>query len=279
MIYLSVYISRNIKYCLCCVWWLLAGEMYALQPAQAPADSFRLQQSLAVAARFATTDNIGNIYVITITNTIEKYAPDGRLLTRYSNRRFGEASYLDVANPLKVLVWYADFRMVVFLDRSLTLLGALNLIEAGYPEVRTVAAAPDGRIWVYDEVNFRLVKITQEGEKLLESQPLSQVMATAPRIACIRDDNERVCASDVEQGLLYFDAYGQFQTLIPRKGVGLFQMNGAGFAWVDLPRLYHAPWRGPGRDPLLLEGTHPAWLSGHYLLRAGAAMLEVYTWQ
>lgn len=279
MVHPPIQISRSVKYCLYCIWWLLAGKLYALQPAQTPADSFRLQQNLPVAARFATADNIGNIYVITVNNTIEKYAPDGRLLTRYSNRRYGEASYLDVANPLKVLVWYADFRMVVFLDRSLTLLGALNLIEVGYPEVRTVAAAPDGRIWLYDEVNFRLVKITQEGEKLLESQPLSQVLATAPHIACIRDDNERVCASDAEQGLLHFDAYGQFQALIPRKGIGLFQMNGAGYAWVDLPHLYHAPWRGPARDPMLLEGTRPAWLCGHYLLRAGASTLEVYTWK
>lgn len=247
-------------------------------------DTFRLTLTLPVGARFATADNLGNLYIITTTNALEKYAPDGRLLTRYSTQRLGNALYIDVSNPLKVLVWYADFRMLVFLDRSLTLLGELNLIEAGYPEVRTVAAAMDGKIWLYDEVNFRLVKITQEGDKMVESQPLSQMLPGATTITCIRDDNNRVCASDPEQGLLEFDAYAQFQRVIGQRDIREFQLLETGFSWLEVPTLRFRPWHGPESPPIQTPsisrtGNRPVWLAGRYLLVGGAQQLECYQWQ
>ncbi len=264
---------------LLCLWFVCA-QISAAAVFSAP-DTFRLTLTLPVAARYATADNLGNLYIITTENAIEKYAPDGRLLTRYSNLRRGQALNIDAGNPLKVLVWYADFRMIVFLDRSLTLLGELNLIEAGYPEVRTVAAAMDGRIWLYDEVNFRLVKISQEGEKIFESQALSQVLPGPVGIVYIRDDNNRVCASDPAQGLLEFDAYSQFQRLIPEKGIRDFQLTEAGFTWLEVPLVRSKPWRGldatTTQCPVI--GEKPAWLAGRYLLAAGPEQLEVYTWQ
>lgn len=259
------------------------AQSYAAVAPPAP-DSFRLSLSLPVAARYATADNLGNLYIITTENILEKYAPDGRLLARYSNQRRGNARSIDVRNPLKAIVWYADFRMLVFLDRSLTLLGELNLIEASYPEVRTVAAAADGNLWLYDEVNFRLVKITAEGEKIFESQALSQLLPGPIGIVCIRDDNNRVCASDPEQGLLEFDAYAQFQGLVAQKGIRDFQLADAGFTWLEPPFIRSKPWRGLETATIqcpaaIGPGERPVWFAGHYLLVGGPDKLEVYAWQ
>ncbi len=63
------------------------------------ADSFSLLLNLPVQARFATADNLGHLYLITATNAVEKYAPDGRLLTRYSNNRLGWAAGLVSSRP------------------------------------------------------------------------------------------------------------------------------------------------------------------------------------
>ncbi len=195
------------------------------QTAAQTADTFRLLQTLPVKARFAATDNLSNVYLITPDNAIEKYAPDGRRLTRYSNNRLGNPTRLDVSNPLKVLVWYADFRMVLFLDRSLTELGNLNLITAGYPEVRTVAVAQDGNMWLYDEVNFRLVKITPEGEKRYESQSMNLSEATPNRPSCLRESNDRVYLADSTQGVFVFDLFAQFdRLLVPQHPVKDFQI-------------------------------------------------------
>lgn len=192
---------------------------------QAPADTLRLLYSLPVKAAFATLDNLSNLYVITPDNAIEKYAPDGRRLARYTNNRLGQAVRLDVSNPLKVLVWYADFRTALFLDRSLTDLGALNLIAAGYPEVRTVAAALDGNMWLYDEVNFRLVKITPEGGKRYESQVMNLLEPTPNRPSCIREGDDRVWMADSVQGIFAFDLFAQFdRTFAPQHPLTEFQI-------------------------------------------------------
>ncbi len=189
------------------------------------ADSFSLLLILPVQARFATADNLGHLYLITATNAVEKYAPDGRLLTRYSNNRLGWAAGLDVSNPQKVLVWYADFRTVVVLDRNLTMLGELNLISAGYPEVRTIAAAADGNLWLYDEVAFQLKKITPEGNVLFQSQALNMLQANRITITSIRDDGSQVLASDPALGVLLFDVYGQFQRILPWSGIATFVLE------------------------------------------------------
>ncbi len=195
------------------------------QTASQTPDSLRLLQTLPVKATFAATDNLSNVYLITPENAIEKYAPDGRRLTRYSNNRLGNPTQLDVSNPLKVLVWYADFRMVLFLDRSLTELGNLSLITVGYPEVRAVASAQDGNLWLYDEVNFRLVKITPEGEKRYESQSMNLLEATPNRPSCLRESNDRVYLADSTQGIFVFDLFAQFdRLLVPQHPVTDFQI-------------------------------------------------------
>lgn len=193
--------------------------------AQSPGDTLRLLQTLPVHAGTAALDNLSNVYIITPDNSVEKYAPDGRRLARYSNNRLGTLARIDVSNPLKVLLWYADFRRAVFLDRSLTELGELNLISAGYPEVRAVALSQDGNLWLYDEVNFRLVKITPEGEKRYESQAMNLNEPMPERPSCLREGNDRVWMADA-RGVFSFDLFGQFdRLLLPQAPVTTFDLS------------------------------------------------------
>ena len=207
---------------LACIW--VAWQPAALQ-AQLPADSFTLVSTFPIQARFATADHLDNIYVLTPQNALEKYAPDGRLLARYTNNRLGAVTAVDPANPLKILVWYADFRTVVFLDRNLTALGTLDLISAGFPDVRTVSGAADGNLWVYDEANFQLRKITPAGEPLFESQRLNQLYPGRVAVTCIHDNGSEVLAADPQWGILWFDVYGQFQKSLPWTNISTFILS------------------------------------------------------
>lgn len=193
------------------VWCCLGGVVPSVLSAQEATDSFSIALVLPGGTYFATADNLGNVYRITASNSIEKYAPDGRLLSGYSNNRLGRATVLDVTNPLKTLAWYAEFRTVLFLDRSLTVLGELNLLQAGYPEVRTVASSRDGNLWIYDEVAFRLRKITPEGVQLYESQHLGQLFLDKINMLGMKESDNRLYASDADMGMLVFDAFAQFQ--------------------------------------------------------------------
>lgn len=208
---------------------LLPGTL----PAQTPADSFRLTAALPVRARFATADKLGNIYLLTLQNALEKYTADGRLLARYTNNRLGNATLVDPGNPLKVLVWYGDFRTIVFLDRNLTALGTLDLVSAGYPEVRCISAAADGNLWVYDESNFQLRKLTPAGEPLQESQRLDQLQAGRVSVTCLRDNGNEVLVADPQQGLFWFDAYGQYVKSLPWTGITTFSLQENDLAYCD----------------------------------------------
>lgn len=189
--------------------------------------AFHEAATLPVAARFATADQLGQAYVITAQNAIEKYAPNGQPLARYTQNRLGSATWLDASNPLKIMVLYADFRTAIFLDRNLTELGALNWEAAGHPFARRVAMASDGNLWLYDEADFRLKKIAAAtGETLAESQPLHLLLETPPQQpAALLEAENRVFLSDTAQGIFVFDAYAQFSKLLKINGVEQFSVS------------------------------------------------------
>ena len=258
-----------------------------LQPmllrSQTEQDSFQLEHSLAVTVRYATTDNLGNLYLITQQNAIEKYAPDQHLLCRYSNNRLGATTWLDVTNPLKVLIWYADFRTVVFLDRNLTQLGELNLLQKGYPEVRTVAATADGNIWLYDELAFQLKKISPSGETRFESPALNLLLPGRIQISAIRDNGLEVLASDPEQGILWFDIYAQFQRMLPWKNISSFVLGSNYLAYLSANHLHWEQLEAfdSAEMPLPASAKLPeaqVWLARGSLLVQNGEELEKWRW-
>ena len=174
--------------------------------AQSP-DTLALLQSFPLSASFATTDNLGNVYVLGQDNALQKFNANGNRLARYSNNRLGPATSLDAANPLKLLLWYADFRTVVFLDRSLTELGSLQLDAAGFSLVRSVAMSFDGNLWVYDEALFKLKKISPEGVTLFETPAFNQLVTIPPTADALREIGNQVYLADWRQGIFVFDQY------------------------------------------------------------------------
>jgi hypothetical protein len=193
---------------------------------QVQADSFPQLFQLQTTARFATADRLGNIYVITNSNTLEKYAADGQSPMRYTNNQLGTPACIDVVNPLKIMVWYADFRTIVFLDRSLTELGRLDLPAVGFPNIRTIAGTPDGNLWTYDDAAFLVRKMEPDGTILFESQNLSLLTHKTLNIACIRDDGNQVYLANPNEGLMILDAYAQSSRTRLMKNLTDFQIIG-----------------------------------------------------
>ena len=188
-----------------------------------------------------TADPLGNVYVLTGQEVIEKYDASGKKRTRFSQNRLGAASGILAGNALKLLVWYPDFRTALFLDRNLTQLGgALSLIDAGYPEVRTIGLSADGNIWLYDEVAFKLKKISPEGALIVESQQLNSLFDGRLNFQQIMDDGVHVVAMDSVLGFFVFDIFGQFQRQIGIDApVQQFFLENSALRWIDTQRHLH----------------------------------------
>ncbi len=195
-------------------------------------------------ANFATADHLANTYLLHGFE-VEKYDSTGIFVARYSNNRLGMPGFVDVSNPLKILVWYSSFQTAVFLDRNLTELGKLNLNQAGYPAVRCLASAADGNLWAYDEATSHLLKLSTAGVKLLESQPLNLEFSQLFTPTCIRDDGgQAVFLSDPGQGVVVFDPFAQLDKVLLFKGVTQFEVENGVLFFPEKDGFRIENWRG-----------------------------------
>lgn len=96
-------------------------------------------------------DRLGNIYTIH-NNIVTKYDENLNVQCSYDNYAAGNISLLDVTNPFKIIVFYAEFNKSVYLDNNLSLLqSAINLDDAGFYNTTSVASSSFGGFWLFDE--------------------------------------------------------------------------------------------------------------------------------
>lgn len=232
-------------------------------------------------ANFATADHLANTYLLHGFE-VEKYDSTGKFVARYSNNRLGMPGFLDVSNPLKILVWYSDFQTAVFLDRNLTELGRLNLNQAGYPAVRCLASAADGNLWAYDEATSHLLKLNTAGEKLMESQPLNLEFSQRFAPTCIRDDGgQAVFVSDPGQGVGVFDPFAQLDKILLFKGLTQFEVENGVLFFAEKDGIHIENWRGLFSKKIPLPKTALAengvfWISKKRLFVRNQSGVAVY---
>ncbi len=156
-----------------------------------------------------TTDNLGNIYLVTTSNQIKKINEKGDSIAVYNDvRRFGKISTVDASNPLKVLVLYRDFATIVVLDRLLNVRNTINLRQQNILQVRATTASYDNNIWLFDELDSKLKKVDDNGRVILESVDLRQAFDVAPSPEAMFDRDGLLYMYDQKKGLLVFDYYG-----------------------------------------------------------------------
>lgn len=267
-----------------CIWQLallfIAGTT-TLSARPGP-DTLRLNRALTAQATYATTDQLDNIYLVTPTNAIEKYDSTGKRSAVYTNKRLGVATFLDVTNPLKVLVWYPDFQTLVFLDRTLTEMGRLNFTMLGYNSIRTVAVAADGNLWVFDDAISKTFKMTPDGTPMFESQPLNVAFASGFSATRIRDNGQLVYLSDPQNGLCTLDPYANLVGVSPFVKFSDFDLSGDWLVFTERQTLnlkntlVHQTLTM--RLPESLSGAQGLWVSRYGLLVQRGEQLELYRW-
>lgn len=167
-----------------------------------------------------TTDNLGNIYVISSTNQLKKLNDKGDSISVVNDiRRFGKISAIDATNPLKVLVYYKDFSRLVILDRLLNVRNAIDLRQQNIFQVKAFAISYDNNIWLYDELDSRIKKLDDNGKVLVKTNDFRQVFDEAPSPTLMFDRDGLLFLYDSEKGLSSFDYYGALKNNIPLKNI------------------------------------------------------------
>ena len=162
-----------------------------------------------------TVDNLDNVYILNSRNQLKKYDTNGDSVAIFNDvKKFGKVSFIDVSNPLKVLLYYKDFSTVVILDRFLNIRNTIDLRKQNIFQVKAIGQSYDNKIWVYDELENKLKKIDEDGKQLQETSDFRLLLGQAPSPVKIFDENKYVYLYDSLQGVYVFDYYGALKNNI-----------------------------------------------------------------
>jgi hypothetical protein len=197
---------RAFKYHIVCL--LLAAGFCSGIRAQNPTD-FVLSKTIRGDFADFNIDNLGNIYVITRDNRLEKLDANGDSLAVFNDvRHFGKIWTIDVTNPLKILVFYREFTTIVMLDRFLNMVNTVDLRNLGILEVKAIGMAYDNNVWVYDEQDNKLKRIGDDGSLVDQTTDFRQLFDSVPDPSVIIDQGGLVYLYDSLKGVYAFDHYG-----------------------------------------------------------------------
>lgn len=174
-----------------------------------------------------TVDNLDNIYLLSSTNQVKKLSANGDSVAVFNDvKNYGQATLIDVSNPLKVLLYYRDFATIVVLDRLLNVRNKIDLRKHNILQVRAIGQSYDNKIWLYDEVENKLKKIDEDGTLLLETPDFRQLFGQAPTPQKVFDQDLFVYLYDSAHAVYVFDYYGSLKNKILIRGWDNFRLGG-----------------------------------------------------
>lgn len=190
-------------------------------------NSLQLIKSIPIAAHILQVDELGNAYVVRNDNTFIKFNEAGDSLLNFMSVSNGNISYVDVTNPLRILLYYPGFAQLLLLDRMLSPKNELNLRKLNLLNSNVIALSADGNLWVYDQFNATLNKLDMELNYMIRGNDLRQQLSESPRAAYLVERDRKVYMADTAQGILIFDQYGSYLNTLSIFGVKQLQIVGS----------------------------------------------------
>jgi len=188
------------------------------------ANNYKLVFSMPLKGQKLTTDKLGGTYVITTNKELIKVdALAGRTMT-YSLLKFGQPTHIDASNPLKVLLFFNDYDIIVFLDNTLSEKAVIRLQNMGIQQVDVACLSLDNQIWLYDELLFKLRKVDEQMNTVRESDDLSMLFGETINPTFLLEADNRLFVNVPNAGIHVFDVFGAFSQTIPLKGLNNFQV-------------------------------------------------------
>jgi hypothetical protein len=181
--------------------------------------------SVSIEADKIEIDNLGNLYVVKGSELI-KYNSSGELLQRFSNKKFGKIHSVDVSNPLKIILFYKDFSILLFLDNMLSETAApIFLSGMQLEQVNVVSNSHNNCLWLYDPVNMELLRMDQNMNIVQKTGNLNQQLGFTLHPLYILEYNNWVYFSGSSKGILVFDVYGTYLKSYPVFNAASFQVR------------------------------------------------------
>ena len=172
---------------------------------------------------FFDLDSYGNIYTIENNTIISKYNNQGKLLNSFSNPNYGTITSIDISNPDKVLVFYKDAAIILFLNEQFApLINPINLFNLNYFNITLVSATNANTICIFDQTNLKLIIL----DLFLKEKSQFQLLNTPFNpIKMVSWGNNKLVIHDPKVGFLFFDNFGTLEKEIALLVPNDFQIN------------------------------------------------------
>jgi hypothetical protein len=188
--------------------------------------NYKLVKSIEIDVDFFTTDNQSNCYVVKA-NELSKFDKTGKLLYKYSNKNLGNIDFVDATNMLRVLVYYKNFSQVVFLDNTLSLnTEPVSFDRLGYQQVQLACSSHNSGMWIYDQQNFELIRLSQTYEKTQQTGNINLLINIPLQPNYLLEYDNKLYLNNPATGILVFDIYGTYYKTIPVKNAEKIQAIG-----------------------------------------------------
>ena len=187
---------------------------------------FSLEGEIKGQFKFFTTDKLGNVFVLTQKNDIQKFDKKGKKLTEANFKVMGDATMIDAGNPLEIYVFYKDQNKLVYFDNMLNYRGETDLYKTlGVNNIQAVCRSYDNGFWFFDPDNFKLKKADKLGSLQSESINLANIADTILTPQMLLDDGKFVYLKTNNDRLLVFDILGNYIKTIPLEKFTSFQVR------------------------------------------------------
>lgn len=158
-------------------------------------------------------DVLGQIYVVNHTE-VTKFNSDGTFLYRYSNSLAGNIYSIDVENPLKVMLFYKEANLILFLDAQLAEIGSVVAISSfSNFEAEAGCSSATGNFWLYHPELQQINHYQKNLQTDWQTPNLSYWLQNDPVIGMREADNHLYVLTP--QKLLVFDCFGNFKSMVP----------------------------------------------------------------
>lgn len=182
----------------------------------------------------AGLDVLGNSYVIK-GNTLYKFDANGKMLGNYSQSTSGFMTHVNISNPLKITVLFADTRMLAVLDNTLSPVGNMvHLSRSDILDPVVACASGDNGFIVYDAANGMFSMISWTGNVIFRSSDVRRLSDKIFLPIDMQTSGKYVLALSDDAGVIVLDQTGAVHSIFPlEKGISSIGANGISVAADD----------------------------------------------
>lgn len=163
----------------------------------------------SIDAQLFKFDKLGSFYFIN-KNELQKTDKNLKQICTWDEYSYGDIGFVDVSDPMRILVYYKNFNRIVFLDNTLSLLREpLSLDDVDFYSVGAVASSNFGGVWLFDNLESRLIQLDKNLNVSLAGVNLFSEIGESPVVEILVGTNYIILKTEDGQ-IIILDKFASF---------------------------------------------------------------------